>query len=159
MLGARCAADLFSKNVRIMKKRSLPHPIPRFIGSVRGFHLAYYSYFGLFLRSFHGQLDPLHLDSEESDPPRPTFWLSKRKSEPVKEALYFVDLTFLWKGLHARLQWLKFFTDYVNYSWVDMVASFEFWLLSVAKKRDNKFTHWIDIISTVLSRVNRYLRL
>ena len=103
---ARCAADLFSKNVRIMKKRSLPHLIPRFIGSVRGFHLAYYSYFGLFLRSFHGQLDPLHLDSEESDPPRPTFWLSKRKSEPVKEALYFVDLTFLWKGLHARLQWL-----------------------------------------------------
>ena len=73
VLGARCAADLFSKNVRIMKKRSLPHPIPRFNGSVRGFHLAYYSYFGLFLRPFHGQVDPLHFDSEESDPPRPTF--------------------------------------------------------------------------------------
>ena len=96
---------------------------------------------------------------------RPTFWLPKRKSEPVKETLYFADLTFLWKGLNARLQWLArvqrvfFSTDYVNYSWVDMVASLEFWLLSVEKKRGNKFTHWIDIVSTVLSRVNRYLRL
>lgn len=27
-------------------------------------------------------------------------------------------------------------TDYVNYSWVDMVASFELWLLSVAKNRE-----------------------
>ena len=70
--------------------------------------------------------------------------------EPTEKALYFVDLTFLCKGLKkyaerewksdkTRLQWLAraqnvFFspsqnmldiTDYVNYSWVDTVASFE----------------------------------
>ena len=38
VLRARCAADLFSKHIRKMKKRSLPRPITCFNGSVRGFH-------------------------------------------------------------------------------------------------------------------------
>lgn len=36
-------------------------------------------------------------------------------------------------------------TDYVNYSWVDTVASFELWSLGVAKKSWNKFTYVREI--------------
>ena len=98
VLRARCAADLFSK------KRNLPHPLPRFNGSVRGYHLAHYLDISAhldFWDLFTANEILSDFDSEESDLLRPTFWLSK--SEPVKEALYFADLNFLWKGLNARL--------------------------------------------------------
>ena len=56
VLRARCAADLFTKKIRIVKKRHLPHPLPGFNGSVRGYHLADYRYLRSpgFLRPVHG---------------------------------------------------------------------------------------------------------